>query len=60
LKTALFWDNRLIDAYIALGKIFLEKNDCLQAQNYSRSALEVDQNNQDAAALQRQVERCGK
>jgi hypothetical protein len=60
LKTALFWDNRLIEAYIALGKIFLEKSDCLQAQNYSRSALELDQNNQDAVALQRQVERCSK
>lgn len=60
LKTALFWDNRLIEAYVALGKIFVEKNDCLQAQNYSRSAIEIDQNNQDAVALQRQVERCGK
>jgi tetratricopeptide (TPR) repeat protein len=60
LKTALFWDNRLIEAYIALGKIYLERKDCLQAQNYSRSALELDQNNTDAEALQRQVEKCSK
>ncbi|MGI8494417.1 MAG: tetratricopeptide repeat protein [Pyrinomonadaceae bacterium] len=60
LKTALFWDNRLIDADIALGKIFLEKKDCLQAQNYSRLATELDAENEEAAALQRSVERCSK
>jgi Flp pilus assembly protein TadD len=60
LKTALFWDNRLIDAHIALGKIFLEKKDCLQAQNYSQSALALDANSEQALALQRSVERCSK
>ena len=60
LKTALFWDNRLIEAHIALGKIFLEKKDCLQAQNYSQSALTLDANNEQALALQRSVERCSK
>ncbi|MEO8072756.1 MAG: tetratricopeptide repeat protein [Acidobacteriota bacterium] len=59
-KTALFWNNRLIDAHIALGKIFLEKGDCLQAKNYLASALAIDAENQDAVGLQRQVERCGK
>jgi tetratricopeptide (TPR) repeat protein len=60
LKTALFWDNRLIDAHIALGKIFVEKKDCLQAQPYAKSALEIDSENQEAIALQRLVDRCGK
>ncbi|CAN5345925.1 hypothetical protein BH20ACI1_BH20ACI1_01270 [soil metagenome] len=60
LKTALFWDNRLIEAHIALGKIYLEKGDCLQAKNYTASAMVIDAENQDAAGLQRQVERCGK
>lgn len=60
LKTALFWDNRLIDAHIGLGKIFLQKGDCLQAQNYSRSAQEVNAENEEALGLQRQVERCSK
>ena len=59
-KTALFWNSRLIDAHIALGKIFLQKGDCLQAKNYLASALAVDAENQDATGLQRQVERCGK
>jgi len=59
-KTALFWDNRLIDAHINLGKIYLEKSDCLQAKNYSAAASEIDSANQEAAALQRLVERCSK
>ncbi len=60
LRTALFWNNGLVDGYIALGRIYLEKKDCLQAQNYSRQALELDANNEQAAALQRSVERCSK
>lgn len=60
LKTALFWDNRLIDAHIALAKIFIEKKDCQQAQNYVVSAIQLDENNQDAIGLQRQIERCSK
>jgi tetratricopeptide (TPR) repeat protein len=58
LKTALFWDNRLIEAHITLGKIYLQKNDCLQAKTYAASASAIDAENQEAAALQRQVERC--
>jgi tetratricopeptide (TPR) repeat protein len=60
LKTALFWDNSLIDAHIALAKIFLEKKDCQQSQSYVASAFAIDENNQEVLALQRQIERCGK
>lgn len=59
-KTAIFWDNRQIDAHISLGKIYLERGDCLQVKNYSASAMEIDSENQDAIALQRQAERCSK
>lgn len=59
-KTALFWDNRMIDGHVALGRIFLERGECQQARTYAASALEIDENNQDAAGLQRQVERCSK
>jgi tetratricopeptide (TPR) repeat protein len=59
-KTAIFWDNRQIDAHVSLGKIYLERGDCLQVKNYSASAIEIDSNNQDAIALQRQAERCSK
>lgn len=60
LRTALFWNNNLIEAHIQLGKIFLEKKDCQQAQSYAASALAIDENNQEAISLQRQVERCSK
>lgn len=59
-KTAIFWDNRQIDAHVSLGKIYLERGDCLQVKNYSASAMEINPENQDAIALQRQAERCSK
>jgi cytochrome c-type biogenesis protein CcmH/NrfG len=59
-KTAIFWDNRMVDAHVNLGKIYVEKGDCLQAKNYAASAMELDGNNQDAIGLQRQAERCSK
>ncbi len=58
LKTALFWDNRLTNAYIALVKIYADRKDCLQAQNYLRSVEEIDGENQEVQGLQRMVERC--
>jgi tetratricopeptide (TPR) repeat protein len=60
LKTAIFWDNKLIDAHVLLGRIFLERGDRAQAMAYARSAIQIDPNNQEAVALQRQVETGGK
>jgi len=59
-KTSVFWDNRLIEAHVSLGKIYVEKGDCLQAKNYAASAMEIDNENQDAIALQRLSERCSR
>ena len=59
-KTAIFWDNRQIDAYVNLGKIYLERGECLQVKNYAASAIELNADNPDAVALQRQAERCSK
>ncbi|MFL6207523.1 MAG: tetratricopeptide repeat protein [Pyrinomonadaceae bacterium] len=57
LKTALFWsDQKLIDAHILLGRIFLERGDRAQAMTHARAAIQLDPNNQEAIALQRQVE----
>jgi tetratricopeptide (TPR) repeat protein len=58
LKTAIFWDNerKFIDAYILLGRIFLERGDRTMAMSYARSAVQIDPNNPEAMALQRQVE----
>ncbi|MER3431150.1 MAG: hypothetical protein C4324_08940 [Blastocatellia bacterium] len=59
-KTAIFWDNKLIDAYIALARIELERRDCLQVKTYVAQALEIDPENPEVAALQRQADRCSK
>ena len=56
LKTSLFWDSKLIDAHILLGRIFLERGDRAQATVHARAAMQLDANNQEAVALQRQVE----
>ncbi len=56
LKTAIFWDAKLIDAHILLGRIFLERDDRAQAIVHARTALQLDPNNQEALALNRQVE----
>ncbi len=57
LKTAIFWDPppKMIDAHILLGRIFLERGDLGEARKYSVSAINIDSNNQEAIALQRQV-----
>jgi len=55
LKTAIFWKPELIDAHILLGRIFLERGDLGEAKKYATSAMNIDSNNQEAIALQRQV-----
>ena len=55
LKTAIFWDSRLIDAHILLGRIFLEKGDLGEARKYTASAIGINPDNPEAMALQRQV-----
>ncbi|QQS41027.1 MAG: tetratricopeptide repeat protein [Acidobacteriota bacterium] len=59
-KTALFWKNGLVEGHVFLGRIYMQKGDCLQAKNYSRSALEIDPDNEEAIAFERQVERCSR
>jgi tetratricopeptide (TPR) repeat protein len=58
LKTSIFWDTdrKLIDAHILLGRIFLERGDRAQALGYAQSAIQIDPNNQEALALQRQLQ----
>ena len=57
LKTAIFWDPppKMIDAHILLGRIYLEHGDLGEARKYATSAINIDSNNQEAMALQRQV-----
>jgi Tfp pilus assembly protein PilF len=58
LKTALFWDNRLIEAHVLLGRIYIQRNDCQMAQTYFASASAIDAENQEVSGLKRMVERC--
>jgi len=55
LRSAIFWDSHLIDAHILLGRIFLDRGDRGEAIKYAASAINIDPNNQEAIALQRQV-----
>lgn len=56
LKTSIFWDKNLVDAHILLGRIFLERGDRAQALAYAQSAMQIDPNNPEALALQRQLQ----
>ncbi|HEX8749443.1 MAG TPA: tetratricopeptide repeat protein [Pyrinomonadaceae bacterium] len=60
LKTAIFWDSKLIDAHVLLGRVFLERGDRAMAMTYARNAMQIDPNNQEAIALQRQVDTGGR
>ncbi|HEX8684843.1 MAG TPA: tetratricopeptide repeat protein, partial [Pyrinomonadaceae bacterium] len=57
-KTSIFWDmeHKLIDPHILLGRIFLERGDRAQATAYAQSALQIDPNNPEAVALQRELQ----
>jgi tetratricopeptide (TPR) repeat protein len=56
LKTSIFWDKNLIDAHILLGRIFLERGDRAQATAYAQNAMQIDPNNPEAIALQRELQ----
>ncbi len=56
-KTALFWDNQLIEAHIELGRIYIAKGDELQAKNYLQTALDSEQDNPKTEALSRLINR---
>lgn len=58
LTTAIFWDKKLIEAHILLGQLYLKKGDCSQAKRYSKSAILIDSENQDAISLQNEVDKC--
>ena len=59
-KAAYFYDSEMVESHIFLARIYIQKKDCLQAKNYSKSALSINPENEEAMALERQVERCSK
>jgi cytochrome c-type biogenesis protein CcmH/NrfG len=54
-KTSIFCDKNLVDAYILLGRIFLERGDRAQALAYSQSAMQIAPNNPEALKLNAEV-----
>jgi tetratricopeptide (TPR) repeat protein len=56
LKAATFWDPKAIVAYVTLGRIYVFRNDCTNAEASMRKALQIDPTSQDALALKRSVE----
>lgn len=56
LRTAVSYNPRLIEAHIALGRLYLARGDRALALAHSRQAIEIDPQNRDAIALKQQVE----
>lgn len=55
LKTAIFWNSKLIDAHVLLGSIYLERGNAGEARKYASSAIDIDPTNQDALALEKRI-----
>jgi outer membrane protein assembly factor BamB len=58
LKTALIWDDSLIDAHSLLGEIYIRKGQCAEAKERINSALKLNDNNPAALSVKKRVEKC--
>jgi tetratricopeptide (TPR) repeat protein/TolB-like protein len=56
LRTAVSYNPRLIEAHIALGRLYLARGERALALAHARQAVEIDPQNRDAVALKQQVE----
>lgn len=56
LQSAVASNPRMIEAHIALGRIYFARGDRAQAIAHSRQAIEIDPQNRDAIALKQQIE----
>jgi tetratricopeptide (TPR) repeat protein len=60
LKAASFWDPKSVAAYVTLGRIYVFKNNCPNAQATMKKAIQIDPTSQEVLALKRTVEqKCG-
>jgi len=53
---AVYWNPRLVAAHVALGQLYLARGDRARALAHSRQAIEIDPQDREAVALQRQIE----
>jgi tetratricopeptide (TPR) repeat protein len=56
LQSSVSWNPRLIEAHVALGRLYLGRGDRALALAHSKQALEIDPQNRDAIALKQQIE----
>jgi tetratricopeptide (TPR) repeat protein len=56
LKAATFWNPRLLQAYVILGRIYVLQKNCAEAQAAATKALQIDPAASEAIALRRLVE----
>jgi tetratricopeptide (TPR) repeat protein len=56
LRTAVSYNPRLIEAHIALGRLYFARGERGLAAAHSRQAIEIDPQNRDAIALKQQVD----
>jgi tetratricopeptide (TPR) repeat protein len=56
LKAATFWNPRLLQAYVILGRIYTLQKNCADARAASTKALQLDPSSQEAGALKRLVD----
>ncbi len=55
-QSAVYWNPRQVAAHVALGKIFLARNDRALALTHARQALQIEPQNREAVALKQQLE----
>jgi Flp pilus assembly protein TadD len=55
-QSAVYWNPRHVAAHIALGKIFLARNDRALALTHARQALQIEPQNREAVALKQQLD----
>lgn len=57
-KTALFWDNRMIQAHIELSRIYFESGNCAQSNDYYQTAFILDSGNPELVKLKDKIKSC--
>lgn len=55
-SAAVYWNPRLINAHVALGRLYLARGDRARALTHGQTALDLDPQNQEAMALKKQIE----
>ncbi len=55
-QSAVYWNPRHLAGHLALGRLFLTRNDRALALTHARQAVQIEPQNRDAIALKQQIE----